>query len=185
MSWKVLKTTPLFSSGVFSLRSDRCQLPDGRVMDKYYVMEFPDWVNVLPVLPDGDLLLIDQYRHASGLSHLEIPGGSMDPGSSETPEQAARRELLEETGFDSNEIVPVFSHYPNPALQNNQMHTFIAFNCTQVQEPTFDEFEDLSAHRCSLSDLQNYLEQGRITHSLMIASILLAMPLIKKRLKSP
>ena len=74
MKWKTLESKELFSSGLFQLKSDRCQLPDGRVMPRYYVMDFPDWVNIIPVTEQGEIILVEQYRHASGEIHLELPG---------------------------------------------------------------------------------------------------------------
>ncbi len=181
MDWKILESTELFTSGLFQLRSDRCQLPDGRIMPRYYVLSFPDWVNILPVLPNGDVLLVRQYRHASGLEHLEVPGGSMDPGANETPEEAARREMLEETGFDSHNIIKVGSHYPNPALQNNQMHTYIAFDSFFAQETQLDEFEDLSLYTCSLEQLKKHLQNGDINHSIMMASLSAIVPYLESK----
>ena len=181
LSWKVLESKELFSSGIFKLRSDRCELPDGRVMPRYFVMEFPDWVNVLPVTKDGQVILVKQYRHASGQVHLEIPGGSMDPRLTESPEAGARREMLEETGYDSSQMELVCSHYPNPALQNNRMHTYIAFDCEKVAEQKFDEFEDLELYFCSIEKLEEHLLNGDISHSIMIASIATALSHLKSK----
>lgn len=172
MSWKVLKSLELFKSGLFRLRTDELQLPDGRVMPRYYVIEFADWVNILPITDKGEAVLVKQYRHASGRWHLEIPGGSMDPHRLESAAEGARREMLEETGFDSEEIVHVGSHYPNPALQNNQMHTFVAKACVKIQEQQLDEFEDVEVYICSLQRLRQHILEGDIDHSLMLASLL-------------
>lgn len=180
MKWKVLSSENVFSSGFFRIQSDRCELPDGRVMPRYYVMSFPDWVNILPITKDGQVLLVRQYRHASGKVHLEIPGGSLDPQAQESTQEGARREMLEETGYDSTNIVKVLSHYPNPALQSNQMHTYIAFNCAKTQEPQLDPFEDLELYQCSLDRLEEHLLSGDIDHSLMIAAVTQALAYLKK-----
>lgn len=179
--WKVLETTPLFESGLFSLVSERCLLPDGRELPKYFVMEFTDWVNILPVTPQGQVVLVEQYRHASQRNHLEIPGGAIDTRDSSGPLEAARREMLEETGYDSGEIVHVASHYPNPALQRNQMHTYVAFDSELVQAQDLDEFEALEVRLCSIDQLEKHLYEGDIDHSIMMASLLRIMPHLKKR----
>lgn len=180
MKWKLLNSTPLFSESFFKLRSDRCQLPDGRIMPKYFVLEFSDWVNILPVTPNGRLLMVRQYRQASGLIHLEIPGGSLDPRLNETPEQGALREMEEETGFTSSNIIHVGSHYPNPALQNNRMHTFLALNAVKVRAPQWDEFEAMELYECSVEQLQKHILDGDVSHSLMLASLFLCLQRLKK-----
>ncbi len=175
MKWKVLQTTEIFKSGLFNLKSEKLKLPDGRVMPRYYVMSFPDWVNVVPLTTDGQVILVKQYRHASGQYHLEVPGGSTDPHRNESMQEGARRELLEETGYDSKNMQWVASHYPNPALQTNQMHTYIAHDCVKVKEQELDEFEELELYFCSLDKLREHLYSGDISHSIMVASIALAL----------
>ncbi len=88
--------------------------------------------------------------------------------------------MLEETGYDSKNFVKVCSHYPNPALQSNQMHTFIAYDCAKVQEQNLDEFEDLDLYFCSIEKLEEHLLQGDIDHSIMIASVAQALNHLKK-----
>lgn len=180
MIWKILESKSLFKSGIFELRSDKCELPDGRIMPRYFVMDFPDWVNVVPVTPDNEIIMVKQYRHASKKIHLEVPGGSIDPHRNESNLEGARRELLEETGYDSDQVELVMSHYPNPALQSNQMHTYLARNCKKVQEQSLDEFEDLELYFCSLERLEKHLKDGDIDHTIMIASIAKAIEILKK-----
>ncbi len=181
MKWKILESKSLFSSGLFNLRSDRCELPDGRVNPRYFVLDFPDWVNILPITKTGEVILIKQYRHASGLVHLEIPGGSLDPKLNESVLEAARREMLEETGYDSDQIIDVGSHYPNPALQSNRVHTFLALNAEVKQGTDFDEFEDIELVVCDLKQLKKSIENGEINHSLMMASLMLCLKHLEKK----
>lgn len=180
MKWKTLESKEIFSSGLFNLRSDKCELPDGRIMPRYFVMDFPDWVNILPITTDKQVILVKQYRHASGHVHLEVPGGSMDPRLNENPLDGARREMLEETGYDSKRIEKVCSHFPNPALQTNRMHTYIAYDCEKVQEQNLDPYEDLSLYFCSIEKLEEHLLNGDINHSIMMASVALALNQLKK-----
>ena len=150
MKWKTLESKELFASGLFSMRSETCELPDGRVMPQYYIMDFPDWVNVFPITTDGKILLIKQYRHPSQKVHIELPGGSSEPDKDKDMEVAALRELTEETGYAPKSMIPVGFHYPNPALQTNRMHTFLALDCEKVGEPNLDPYEDLELYPLSL-----------------------------------
>jgi len=179
--WKVLKSLELFRAGFFRLRADECELPDGRVMPKYYVFELADWVNVVPVTDSGQIILLKQYRHGAAQEFLEIPGGSTHPGANEDPRLAGERELLEETGYQAREWVNCGFHYPNPALQNNRMHTFLALGCHKVSEPNLDPFEDLQTVVMDLKEAVNIWQAGGFSHSLIAASFGLSMKDLKAR----
>jgi ADP-ribose pyrophosphatase len=181
--WKVLSSREIFSTGIFRLRSDRCELPDGRVMPNYYVMEFPDWVNIIPVTKDGQVVFIDQYRHASGRNFLEIPGGSTHPDGKEDSSEGAIRELLEETGYKPGRVELLLSHDPNPAMQGNRMHTYMAWDCEKVAEPDLDPFEDLHTVLLSIPKTLELLRERKITHSIVAASLLYAQPVLEKYLR--
>ncbi len=175
LAWKILETKEIFKTGIFRFRVDKCELPNGKIMPNYYIFEFPDWVNVVPVTPEKKIVLIRQYRHANQSITIEIPGGSMHPNTSETPLDEAKRELIEETGYDSDEFILVMSHDPNPALQNNKMHTFLALNCIKKQEPQMDPFEDIETFEASLKEVQEMIKNGTIKHSLILASLMLGL----------
>jgi len=176
--WKVLNSTELLKSRVFRLRSDKCELPDGRVMPSYYVMEFPDWVNVVPVTADGQMVMIEQYRHAGDDLFLEIPGGSTH-GKDEDPRMAGERELREETGYEAADWIYCGHHFPNPALNANRMHTYLALGCKKVAEPQLDPFEDLSVRLMPVAEAIQRLNNGEIKHSLIAASMALSIKYLK------
>lgn len=178
--WKVLNSTEVLKSRVFRLRSDQCQLPDGRVMPSYYVMEFPDWVNVVPVTADGQMVMIEQYRHAGGDTFLEIPGGSTH-GKGEDPRVAGERELREETGYEAKEWIYCGFHFPNPALNSNRMHTYLALNCQKAGEPQLDPFEDLTVKLMPVKEAIERWSNGEIKHSLISNSIGLSIHFLKER----
>jgi len=162
------------------VHTDKCELPDGRIMPHYYVMEFPDWVNIIALTEEGIALLVEQYRHAAGDDFLEIPGGSTEPRGEEGPQVAAARELLEETGYFSEEWFKVGFHHPNPATQANRLHTYIAFNCKKIQEPKLDSYENLTLKMMPVKELYNRVDRGELSHSLILASLSLARPHLKK-----
>lgn len=171
-----MKSTEIFKTAFFRFRRDQCELPDGRVMPNYYVMEFPDWVNVVPVTDDGRIVLVEQYRHALGKTVLEFPGGSTNPGENEDPKKAGLRELAEETGYVPEDIRLLGVHAPNPAMQNNRMHTFIAFGCKKIQEPDPDPFEDLRTVLLPVSEVIEKVLSGEINHSIVVSSLFYALP---------
>lgn len=149
-------------------------------MPKYYIMDFPDWVNVVPVTSTGEVVLVEQYRHGAGERFLEIPGGSTHPGC-EDPLEAGRRELREETGFEAMEWVNCGHHFPNPALQSNRMHTYLALGCKEVGAPNLDPFEDLNVVKVPLKELVRKWERGDLKHSLIAASFALSLPHLRER----
>ena len=179
--WKTLTSEDLFSSGFVKMRRESCELPDGRVMPRYFIMDFPDWVNIFPVTSEGKILLIRQYRHPSQKVHIELPGGSTEPKLSESPQQAAERELLEETGYRGNEVINLGYHYPNPALQSNRMHTFLILGCEKVAEPQWDEFEELENFIVTQEQLDQLILSGDLDHSVMMASLMQGLTALKAR----
>lgn len=172
--WKTLESEELAKYGYFRMRKDKCELPDGRVMPGYYTIEFADWVNVIPVTKDKKIVLIKQYRHSVEEITIEIPGGSTHPKEKEPVEKAARREMEEETGYTSSKLELVGVQYPNPALLSNKMHTFIAWDVVKTKEQELDPYEDIETFEVTLPELRKLIETGKITHSIILGSFLLA-----------
>jgi 8-oxo-dGTP pyrophosphatase MutT (NUDIX family) len=172
VTWKTKKSDTLVETPIFSIRRDRkhrAASPD-RTHD-FYVLESVDWVNVVPVTEAGDVVFIELYRHGIEEPSLEIPGGMIDPG--ETPLEAASRELEEETGYRAaSALVPIGVVHPNPAIQQNRCHTFLAENARLSGEPRPDETEDIRVVRHPRAHVPRLLEEGRITHALVVAGLL-------------
>lgn len=167
--WKRLASEIVYTCRVFSLRKDHNRSPrDGQAHD-FYVLESPDWVNIIPVTPDGQVVMIHQYRHGIDQITLEIPGGMVDPYDS-SPLHAARREMQEETGFDSADIVSLGIIHPNPAIQGNRCHTFLARGAVKCFEPHFDTTEEAEVILVPLSNVPALIRQGAISHALVVVA---------------
>jgi len=166
--WPISSTTKNRSYRIFNLRTDRAVSPRTGDAHDFYVLETPSWVNVIPITPQKEVVLIRQYRHGIRDITLEIPGGLVE--DTDTPEKAARRELLEETGYDAPEMIPLGSVHPNPAIQNNRCYTFLAGNAFPAGEQQLDEKEDIEVLKCPLREIPHLIGDGRITHALVLAA---------------
>lgn len=168
--WKWASSEKVADCRVFQIRRDICtRLPDGRKSD-FFVIESPDWVNVIPVTTGGDIVLIEQFRHGTEDVHLELPGGLIDPG--ETQEKAAERELLEETGYSSDNWVLMGPSRPNPAIQNNTIYHFLALDCEKKAKTAFDANESIVTKLVPEAAVRGLVLDGSITHSLVLAAFL-------------
>jgi len=153
----------------------------------FYRLQGPDWVNVVAFTREGDLLVVEQFRHGIDAPTLEIPGGGCDGG--EAPETAARRELREETGFVSGHWVTLGFCTPNPATQNNRCHTFLALDCDPAGPLDLDPAEELQVWACTWKEWQERLRSGKVHHALVLSAFLMlshwdGWPDLKRRLEA-
>ena len=165
-AWRRQESEQLADCRVFRVRRDRSRNPRGGREHDFYVIEAPDWINVVPVTDAGEVVLIEQYRHGAEEVSLEIPGGMVDEG--ESPREAAGRELLEETGYAASEIIELGRTRPNPAIQNNWIHTFLARGCEFRHEPVFDGTEHTVVRLVPLERIPALIAEGKINHSLVV-----------------
>ena len=165
--WPTANSEDLGDFRVFNLRRERRRSPRTGGLHDFYVLGMPDWVNVVPVTPEGKVVVIRQYRHGTGEVSLEIPGGVVDAG--ETHGETARRELLEETGYAAGEIVPIGRVAANPAIQDNHMHTFLALGARREREPRLDAAEEIAVEEVDLAEVETLIRSGDIDHALVVA----------------
>lgn len=165
LKWETLSSEYLYKDNWFTARKDRCRMPNGRIVDPYYVLEYPDWVNAVAFTGSGEILMVRQYRHAYGQSILEIPGGTMDD-TDLSPEAAMRRELLEETGYAFTELEYLGEISPNPSTNSNLTHMFIAKGGEKIQEQQLDENEEIEILSLSPDEVIRLLLDNKIVQSL-------------------
>ncbi len=173
MQWKILDSKMVFQSKMFQARADKCLLPDGRVMEPYYVIEMPDWTNTVIITKDQKIVLVRQYRHAKGITTLELPGGILELG--EEPQASAIREMREETGYVSSEIEFLFQVAPNPAINNNTAYFFMAKNAEKLADTCFDPYENIEIETYTKDELKELLAENKLQHGVQLGAIYHAM----------
>jgi 8-oxo-dGTP pyrophosphatase MutT (NUDIX family) len=166
--WRRLESTRLQDCRVFDVHAVRFGPPEGGAAETFYCIEAPQWVNVIPLTNDDEVLFVRQYRFGVEDFTLEIPGGMCDPG--ETPLEAARRELREETGYEAGSLAELGHVHPNPALQGNRCYTFLARGLEDKGDPQPDPHEQLELRRVPLDHVPKLIRTGEITHSLVVAA---------------
>lgn len=164
--------------GLFSIRIMRCRSPRTGHEHDFYVIDFPNWVQVLPITPEDQVVMVRQYRHGCGQVLLELPGGLIDKDDG-NPEESAQRELLEETGYAAEELVLVTKTYPQPAVLSNTGLTYLARNAKKIAEPQPDAAEDIEICLVNLEKIPEMIRKGEIKHSQSIMGLSLYLLLVK------
>ncbi len=166
--WDEIERREVHRGRIFTVRRDRFRSPATGRDHSFDIVDAPDWVNVVAVTGEGRVLLIRQYRVGTREVTIEVPGGTVDAG--ETPLDAARRELLEETGYTSDDWTAIGRVEPNPAFQTNITHTFLARGARRTAEQRFDETELIDVEERPLADVPELIRGGAITHALVVCA---------------
>jgi len=166
--WKTLATESVYRTPIFDLHRRRSHHPL-RGEHNFFVLEAPNWVNIIPITPKREVVMVRQFRHGIAAFTLEIPGGMIDPEDRDAM-TAARREMLEETGYDSADIVEIGRVHPNPAIQPNYCYSFVARHARKVQKPRFDSNEETGVVLVPMARIKSLIASSHITHALVIAA---------------
>jgi len=168
MNWKIINSKTVFKDQWINVRSDECELPNGNILKPYYLLEYPDFVNALAITTDGKVILNREYRHGTQVSKLELPSGTVDKG--EMPEDAIKRELLEETGYVFQRIILTAKVSPNPANHTNFAYSFLAIGGVKVAEQKLDISELIENVLVSKQVFMKMLKNNEFDNAMHIAS---------------
>jgi ADP-ribose pyrophosphatase len=167
--WKILESHHIHKY----VRIDKCELPNGMTLDGF-VLEYGDWATILALTKQQEVVLVRQYRHGAQKVILELPGGAMD-ARDESPMQAARRELLEETGYDSDNFIQIGCVSPNPANQTNLIYSFLALDVEKVSDQNLDDTEDIEVVLKPLDELIRMAKSGELFQSMQVSTVFFAL----------
>jgi 8-oxo-dGTP pyrophosphatase MutT (NUDIX family) len=175
--WDVLSSRQLLRDRWIDLSADACRDARGNILDPYYVFRYSDWVQVVAITPDDQLVLVRQYRHGLGGSSLELPAGAMDPQDTD-PVQTGRRELAEETGYGGTEFRHVIALSPNTATHRNRCHTVLALGAHPAGPAALEAGEDITVELWPVAKVVAGLGQGLLPQAMHVSALLLALQAI-------
>ena len=171
--WTTLSSEKLLERWWITLRADHVRLPTGAEMEEFHVAEYPDWALAVALTEDGQAVLVDQYRYAIDRVGLEFAAGVIH--EDEPPLEAARRELLEETGYAADAWTALGRCAVEPSRHTNYGHLFVATGARRVAAPVLDDTEDLHVRLVDAADLVSLVERGEIMHGTHIAAVFWAV----------
>ncbi|WP_313893395.1 NUDIX hydrolase [Psychrobacillus sp.] len=167
--WKTVQTEYVYKTPFGNLRKDTCELPNGIVINDYYVNEYVEWVNAIVITKEKELVLVEQYRHAANEFFVEIPAGKIE--ENESYEEGILREVQEETGFTSLEMPILLGEFMvNPATQTNKIRTYLIQEAFHAFEQDLDDTEEVTVKLVNFENMENLIRENKITTQLFTAS---------------
>ena len=167
--WEILSSEYLIRRPWLTARRDHVKLPTGVENKEYYILEYPDWVNVIAITKEGEFVMIRQYRHGLGETRYELSAGVCEEG--EDPMESARRELYEETGYGGGEWQLWMTVSPNPSTSTNLTYSFLATDVERISTQHLEATEDITVHLLSEAEVRALLENDEIRQALMAAPL--------------
>lgn len=169
--WKKISSKRIANCRAFGVLENETERVSDGERTSFFAIDIPDWANVIALTPSNEVVMIEQYRHGTETVALELPGGIID--ENEDPETAARRELAEETGYTSEKWVKLGWTHPNPAIQGNVIHHFLALDSEKTADAELDEHEDIETMLVPESEIAGLVANGSIKHSLVLTALYL------------
>ena len=165
--WEVLNRRLVNDFGIVKIHTKQARSPRTGDVRDILAIDFPDWALVLAITPPKEVVMVNQYRHGIERVCLELPGGLIDP-QDPSPDVAAGRELLEETGYQTSGLIQLGECYPQPAVLSNRCYFFLAEDAEKVQEPQMDEGEDIEIIMVPLKDIPAMIQKKEINHGMVL-----------------
>jgi len=179
MDWKIEKSEFVIKDKWLKVRSDKCRMPNGQLVEPYYVLEYPNWVNVFGITKQKDVVLVKLYRHGIGKTIIELPSGIIE-SCDKSPIDAAKRELLEETGYISSNFIQTGIVSPNTSNHNNLTYCFLAKDLEFVQSPNLDETEEIETILIPFDQSIEMMKKGEFMQAMHVSSIYYALNYLNK-----
>ena len=179
MRWSTLASRTIIQDRWVHLRADDCRRADGTMIAPFYVNEAPDFVVVIAVTKEGQFVMIYQYRHAIDQVILEVPAGCVEPG--ESMEQAAARELLEETGYEAGTLTFLWKMAPNASCLNNYAWCYLALDVEKKGVQKLDATEEIEVVLMPKEQMRHALRQGKIQQAVHVGALYLALDVLAER----
>lgn len=178
--WKILSSEYVYKTKFGNLRTDKCLLPNGIIVDEYHVNEYVDWVNCVAITENNEIILVKQYRQGAEKFFLEIPAGALE--NKEAPISAIIRELEEETGYvGTNEPIFISTLYTNPATNNNCIHTYLITDLVNKTTTKFDTTEDIETLLVPMDKIDEMIQDGRISQMFTVCAIEMVKSYLRNR----
>lgn len=168
--WPLLESKVVGDFNIFTLISNRKRSPRTGAEATYYALDTTDWVNIVALTPEDEVVMVEQFRHATNTIELELPGGMMDKGETD-PVAAACRELREETGYEGENARQIGCCFANPAILTNRAHTILVERALPKHELEWDSGEDIRIRLVPISQVRTLVAEGKIRHSIIVAAL--------------
>lgn len=170
MEWKTLSSETILQDDWISLRADVCEMPNGNLVEPYYVLDYPAWVNAIALTDDNQVILVKQYRHGVKQTALELPCGGVEP-EDKSPQEAIKRELLEETGYKFNSYEELGAVSPNSANHSNLTYCFLAKGVASIENQNLDSNEQIETKLVPFDDFIEMAKSGEFNQALHVSAI--------------